>query len=204
MDRPSTIRGVASAAFEFGYAPFKGKPIDEIWKVVFADVDNETLSLDYLVELCLLRPRNLIKIMQHCKGLAVTSGHQRIQVEDVQSALAAYSKDLAREINREIADVFPKADRFIYDFVREQTRWSMEDLRLLGELKELEAATIVKVIDLLLYYGVIGLVGTDKKMTYIYDVYYDMDILQALIRKRGANTEFQINPAFWPVLQLHA
>jgi len=121
--------------FEFGYAPFSGKPIDEIWKVIFADVDNEILSLDYLLELCLLRPRNLIKLVQHCKGLAVNSGHQKIQVDDVQLALAAYSKDLAREINREISDVFPEAAGFLYDFVREQSRWSMENLQLLAELK---------------------------------------------------------------------
>ncbi len=188
--------------FEFGFAPFKGKAIDEIWKTVFADVDDKILSLEYLVDLCLLRPRNLIKLIQHCKGLAVNVGHEKIQVADVVNALDAYSRDLAREINREISDVFPMADRMLYDFVGEKSRMSLDDVRVLAELKGLDSATAEKVIDLLLYYGVIELVGTDKRITYIYDVQYDMEIMKALIRKRGADVEVQVNPAFWPILRM--
>jgi hypothetical protein len=188
--------------FEFGYPSFKGRPIDEIWRLVFADVDDRTLSLDYLVDLCLLRPRNLIKLIQHCKGLAVDLGHDKIQVDDVRSAVEAYSRDLVREINREISDVYPKADRILYDFVGESTCMNIDDIRVLAELRGLEPIAVGKVIELLLYYGVVGLVGTDKSVTYIYDVQYDMEIMQALIRKRSTDVTLQINPAFWSILRL--
>ena len=105
--------------FEFGDKMFVGKPIIEVWKSLFQDSGEQVMKIDHFLDQSLLRPRNLIQLFQHCKGFAVNVGHERISVDDVDNALEAYSRDLVTEINREIGDVFPKANRFLYEFAKE-------------------------------------------------------------------------------------
>lgn len=191
--------------FEFGNPIFKAKPIDEIWKYLFEGADDKRLSPEYLLGLCMLRPRNLIKLFQHCKGLAVNAGHDKIRAEDVSDALKAYSRDVVTEINREIVDVFPKAHKVLYDFVGESDTFTHEDLKVLGELRGMSVAESEKIIELLLYYGVLGLKQKDGEPTiYIYDTQYDMEILSALVRKAGGAALYNINPALRPILMIKA
>ena len=58
-----------------------------------------------------------------------------------------------------------------------------------------------KAFDLLLYYGVVGLVDVAASI-YIYDTQYDTDIMSALIRQKGVNPSYEINPALWPILRI--
>jgi hypothetical protein len=57
------------------------------------------------------------------------------------------------------------------------------------------------VIDLLLWYGVLGVLRADGEATYIYHTYYDFRKLRTLLNKQRAQT-FQINPAFWAGLEI--
>ena len=58
-----------------------------------------------------------------------------------------------------------------------------------------------EVINLLLWYGFLGVVSSEGETQYIYSVRYQMARLQALVRKLGLeNTRFRVNPAFWGAL----
>jgi hypothetical protein len=149
-----------------------------------------------------MRPRNLIQLFQHCKGFAVNVGHDVVTSEDVSNALDAYSRDLVTEINREISDVFPRATKLLYDFAAENADVSHEDLIVLAELRQFDQATTEQLIDLLLYYGFLGLPEDNGGCTYIYDTQYDMEILKALVRKRGKTPVYRIHSAFWPALRI--
>jgi len=146
----------------------------------------------------------LIQLFQHCKGFAVNVGHDQISSEDVSNALDAYSRDLVTEINREISDVFPKASKLLYDFAKEPADVSHDDLVVLAELRQLDGAATEQLIDLLLYYGFLGLPDERGECTYIYDTHYDMEILKALARKRGRAPMYRIHPAFWPALRIQS
>ena len=58
---------------------------------------------------------------------------------------------------------------------------------------------IGKVVDFLLYYGVIGL-HTENADFYIYNVSYDPKMLKIRVQQAGSSAIFIINPAFWPAL----
>jgi hypothetical protein len=79
---------------------------------------------------------------------------------------------------------------------------SHEDLLVLGELKGLGQPDSERLIDLLLYYAVIGVPEPDGKVMYIYDTQYDMELLKALSRKRSRNPVYRVHPAFWPALRI--
>ena len=59
-----------------------------------------------------------------------------------------------------------------------------------------------KLFELLLWYGIFGLLRDDERVTYIYDARYDMRRLLGLIASRGGNeARLRLNPAFWKALE---
>jgi hypothetical protein len=187
---------------EFGSGELRGKSFSDMWSRIFGAATGTTTSIEGFLDKCLMRPRNLIQLFQHCKGFAVNVGHDVVTSEDVSNALDAYSRDLVTEINREISDVFPRATKLLYDFAAENADVSHEDLIVLAELRQFDQATTEQLIDLLLYYGFLGLPEDNGGCTYIYDTQYDMEILKALVRKRGKTPVYRIHSAFWPALRI--
>jgi hypothetical protein len=60
-----------------------------------------------------------------------------------------------------------------------------------------------KLLDILLWYGCLGVIRNTGDTSYIYSVKYDIKRLNALVAKRGvSNCIFRINPAFWRVLEI--
>lgn len=187
---------------EYAHNAFHAMPTKEIWRTIFADGREPNSGINLFLDHSLLRPRNLIKLFQHCKGFAVNVSHEQIGADDVKSALEAYSRDLVTEINREIGDVFPQAPRVLYDLAHEKADITHDDLLVFGELKQLDRVNSERLIDLLFYYAVIGLPEDDGRCTFIYDTQYDMDLLRALARKRGGVPTYRIHQAYWPALRI--
>jgi hypothetical protein len=187
---------------EFSYPAFARQPIMDVWEQLFEIPDQGTgFEPEFLIEKCLLHPRNLIKLFQHCRAFAVNVGHTRIGPADVAKALEAYARDPVREVDREITDVFPSARRAIYGFVSELGELSAGELLTLLARGGLSTEDAPKAFELLLYYGVIGIMDPEGPI-YIYDTQYDMEIMNALIRKKGRNSSYQINPVLWPALRI--
>lgn len=186
----------------YAHPGFRNLPAKDIWVAIFADGREPSSAMETFLDHSLLRPRNLIQLFQHCKGSAVNVGHDRITADDVAKALDAYSIDLVTEINREIGDVFPQAPRVLYELAHETADLSHDDLVVLGELKGLDAASSERLVDLLFYYGVIGVPETNDKVSYIYDTQYDLELLKALSLKRSSMRKYRIHPGFWPALRI--
>jgi hypothetical protein len=67
------------------------------------------------------------------------------------------------------------------------------------------APRLAEIVDVLLWYGVIGVKRSDGTVTYIYNVNYEMPILKGFIRKlESGGLVYQINAAFVPGLQLQS
>lgn len=157
--------------------------------------------VDYMIDLSLMRPRNLLKIFIHSRGFASNFNHDRISEEDLEKGMAAYSQDLLMELNRELTDVFPSAENVLYQFLDAKSELSKRDISQLIIEAGISAGDSAKVIDFLLYYGVVGLRTVDKDL-YIYDVDYDSQKLAVRINRAGDTVRFCINPAFWPALSI--
>jgi hypothetical protein len=60
-----------------------------------------------------------------------------------------------------------------------------------------------RLFDILLWYGIFGVVRSDEEVSYIHDVRYDMKLLRGLMRRRGGlDATFRLNPAFWKALEV--
>lgn len=153
-----------------------------------------------LVDRCLMRPRNLLKLVGYCKGFAVNLDHERIDASDIAKGLRSYSNDLVLEADRELADVEPSAEGLLYEFVGEPSEMAEENLHLLLNVHGIEDDEAQAVTDFLLYLGFLGVRVEGDEPRYIYHVGYDLDILKAVHRKNRAKSVFILNPAFWPAL----
>lgn len=175
--------------------------LDQVIPIVCISHFNGNETVDYMIDRSLMRPRNLIKIFSHCRGFASNFNHDRINEEDLEKGIAAYSEDLLLELDRELTDVFPSSKNVLYHLLDAKSKMSKKELSDLVSEAEVSVADIDKIIDFLLYYGVVGLV-TDTKDMYIYDANYDLRKLAIRISRAGTDVQFCVNPAFWPALNI--
>lgn len=158
--------------------------------------------VDYMISLSLMRPRNLLKIFSHARGFASNFNHNKIDEDDLEKGVAAYSEDLLLELDRELTDVFPTAKDVLYHFLDAKPELSRTALLELIHEAKVSEADAGKIVDFLVYYGVVGLKTPETDM-YIYDVNYDARKLAIRIDRAEVDARFCVNPAFWPALNIH-
>ncbi|MBK0393808.1 P-loop ATPase, Sll1717 family [Ramlibacter algicola] len=173
---------------------------DEVWSRIAVSHYRGEETSQYLIERCLMRPRFLIDLVSYCKSSACNLGHERIQESDLEKGLKNYSNDLISDLQYEMHDIDPQAENVIYSFIGYPSLFGESDL--LGALNDagIAEASRERVIEMLLWYGFLGILQDADKSTYIYDVNYEMKILAGVRRRKGADIQYCINPAFVPAL----
>ena len=174
----------------------------QLWLKVAVSHCDSVSTLDYMIERSLMRPRNLLKIFKHCLSYAIKLDHDRIEIDDIARGLRNYSQDLLIDVNRELSDVLPAAKGIIYEFVDEHYEFSHEELITLMECADIDQTGAQKVIDFMLYYGVLGIQKSQDEPIYIYNVNYDVEMLKARIRKWGTSIKYVINPGLRSALKI--
>lgn len=171
----------------------------DIWQqLVVSHYKGEETS-GVLIRRTLMRPRNLLKVFNHCRGFATNLNKGKIEEKDIEKGLKAYSEDLFTEIARELEDVVPFARDILYELMDTSSELTSQDveeriIRLTPDRGEID-----QIMKFLLFYGVFGLV-TPERTYYIYDVSYDIKRIEVRTRGLGDKAVFQINPALWPAL----
>ena len=173
-----------------------------LWREIAVSHLDGVESSQYIIDRCLMRPRNLLKIVSHCKGSAVNLNNEKISESDFEKGLRAYSNDLLIEADQELRDIAPAAEGLIYQFEQEGQEFSHDDLEVLMDINEIPSDRVEEIIQFLLYYGFLGVKVGTKDPTFIYDVGYDMNLLST-VRKKHANAYvYFLNSAFMPALQI--
>ena len=100
--------------------------------------------------------------------------------------------------------MLPFAEDVLYAFLGQSARLTSEDIdRLLG--KNFDAEARGKILEVLLWYGVLGVVRPTGDVAFIYSVNYDMKRLKGIIDSEPPEKRsFFINPALWPGLEITA
>jgi hypothetical protein len=185
------------------YSDLPDRPFEDLWhRICVSHIKGEESS-QYLIDRCLMRPRGLIDLANHCRGFAVNLSHARIEIEDVAKGLEAFSSDLVVDIGYEIRDVMPAAENVLYAFIDEPQTIPANELNSLLTRGGIGAEKVPEIITILIWYGVLGVRRMDGTVTYIYNVNYEMPILKGIIRKLQENgLVYVVNPAFVPGLQV--
>jgi hypothetical protein len=183
--------------------PDKTASFDSIWhKVVISHLPDGSDSADHIISRSLMRPRGVLELAAHCKSHAVNLGHRQIDANDILQGEIAYSTDLINNIDLEIQDVFPGARDVLYGFIEAPEILDRDNVRSRLHQVQICASDSPKVIELLLWYGFLGVVRSTGERTFIYDVNYEMKKLEALAVTRAADMRYCVNPAFWKGLEI--
>jgi len=129
-------------------------------------------------------------------------GHQQIQVEDIKKGEEAYSSELVASFGLEIQDVYPKAKDILYEFIGLSARIGEAQIDKAFSALDIDQTDRPKLLDLLLWYGFLGVIRSNAEVSYIYDVRYDLKHLKALLRSADGVQRYCINPAFWAGLEI--
>ena len=182
----------------------KGSAFEEAWRLVFASHVEGEESSQYLIDRSLMRPRALIDLATSCKSHAVNRGHARIEVDDIRAGEAAYSNETVNNIAFELQDVFPRGGNLLYAFLEAASVLAeSEVIARLGERLK-EESNSLHGLDLLLWYGVLGIARGKEEARFIYDMGYSMVKMEAYIDRYRAEGElkYAVNKAFWAGLEI--
>lgn len=176
---------------------------EQLWRQIFAPIVHGEESSQYLIERSLMRPRFLLNVISHCRGFAVNLEHQKIEEEDIDRGVSAYSTDLIYDIDLEIRDVLPFAEDVLYHFIDRPSHMSLDELGKVLSDAGFDADQQERLMDILLWYGVFGVEREDGAFSYIYNVNYDVKRLKILISRLELDApRLVINPAFWAGLEI--
>jgi hypothetical protein len=175
-----------------------------LWHRFFVShIDGEETS-QYLIDRSLMRPRYLLNIINYCKSIAINLGHDKVEEEDIKKGISLFSKDCVFDINLEIRDVIGDIENVLYAFSGCSSQISEEELIFRIE-QWAENVSSKKIIETLLWFGVIGVLRSENNISYIYNVDYDLMRLKALLTTRkfkNLQLIYTINPAFWNTLEI--
>lgn len=169
---------------------------DYLWRLICTPLAHGQQSFDYMVDHCMMRPRYLIRILRECRTLAINREHETIAPDDIDKGIEIFSNAMIKETDLEIRDVMPEAGDLMYNLVGEPRVMSRDKLCSLFPASCGTEQQRERLIDLLLWFGVIGLQEVGDQVTYIYDAAagYSLKKLKALIAK-ATNALYRVNPA---------
>ena len=90
---------------------------------------------------------------------------------------------------------------FLYHFLDAPAAMTRDQLAMVFDSAELDVDIHEKVLDFLLYYGVLG-IRTDDHEYFIYTVNYDLRMLKIRGRRGKKDTRYVLNLAFWPTFDI--
>jgi hypothetical protein len=166
---------------------------DAAWNAVNPKIDGKT-AVEVMVAASLMRPRFLIDLAENALSIAVNRGHSMISGDDVKAALERHSLYLVTDFGFEVRDVSGLSEKIFYDFIGEGQRLTHEQvLRIVSkQTHELEPE---KIVDLLLWYGFLGIPDPRERPVFIYNREYDFRRLEAE-RDRLDEVIYYVNAAF--------
>ena len=180
--------------------------LEDIWPSLFVSHIEASAeeTCNFLIDRSMMRPRCFLDLVKACRSNAITLQHPKVEDADLHEGLSAYSVELASNIGFEIRDVYSNAPDIVFALIGCNRRLSRAALEKLCIEEGIAADGIIEFIDLLLSYGVVGLVGKDDEARYIYDQQYELRKLKAVHAhlRDGADPVYEINPAFWSALEI--
>ncbi|MEE2692384.1 MAG: hypothetical protein VX640_12670 [Pseudomonadota bacterium] len=156
-------------------------------------------TVAYLLSLTFHRPRNLLRLFNYMKAVAVNLSHERITEADIEKGVLSYSDDVLVDISNELRDLSPEAEDLLYRFIGDKASYRKSELERIILTHGIDEMQKMKVIEYLLYYGAFGISVDGAVSTFIFDVGYNIKKMQALSEK-FTSAEYVIHNALRPAL----
>jgi hypothetical protein len=168
---------------------------DDAWAAVNAPLASGGSGIDKMIERSLRRPRFLIDLCERTLSFAVNRGHGFVTEADVDEGLRQMSLYLVSDFGYEMRDVAGTPQNIFYAFIGSPELLTEPELEAVLNGVSVDVP-VGELIDLLLWYGFLGVVTRSGSAVFIYDRAYDYRRLEA---ERDANRSerlYALNPAF--------
>jgi hypothetical protein len=130
---------------------------DELWPYFFDTHVGGEESFTYILSRTLRRPRELLRFARECINVAVNRGHEKVSEEDILHAEKTCSDDALVDISAELNDVSPTYADVPYAFIGTRAVLARGELdSLLRDRAGVAADEVARVLDLLLWFGFLG------------------------------------------------
>jgi hypothetical protein len=167
---------------------------DQAWSAVNPPLGSGT-AINSMIASSLMRPRFLIDICEKAISFAINRAHGTVSAQDVEDALRQHSLYLVSDFGYEIRDVTGLSEKIFYKFLgHNSTLTPQEVCTAVSDIKL--GMEPDRIIELLLWYGFLGIAGANGSPVFIYDREYDIRRLEAERDAQGIELRFVVNPAF--------
>ena len=179
---------------------FEGKDADDAWDAFDVKMSDGRSALDHLIDASLFRPRFLIEVAERVLSFAVNRGHVHVLREDVEKAVEQMSLYLVSDFSYEMRNIAGTPAEILYAFLGTTELLTHDEVvtRIKSKWDDLDFNWVV---ELLIWYGFLGVVGVGSEPVFIYERAYDF---RRLLAERPVLTEerlYAVNPAFIRGLQ---
>lgn len=167
---------------------------DELWRLFFASHVKGEESFLYILSRTLMRPREVLRFLRDCISVAVNRRHDQVTEEDILHAERSYSDDALVDLSLDLKDVRPEFANAPYAFIGSPTPMTFSDvgIALLKSGTGIAANQVQKVIDLLLWFGFLGIYVYPDEERYSYQYEHNLHKMRSGVE----NFMYSIHPAF--------
>jgi hypothetical protein len=167
---------------------------DELWRLFFVSHVRGEESFSYILGRTLMRPREILRFIRDCINTAVNRRHEQVTEDDILRAEESYSDDALVDVSLELKDVRPEFSNAPYAFIGAQTHLHPAEVEsaLLRGGTGIPAEQCAAVIDLLLWFGFLGISMYSEDERYSYQFEHNLQKLKSGV----GHFRYCIHPAF--------
>jgi hypothetical protein len=202
-DDPHALLNVIERRYAAGQEP--GTPGSDIWSRFFTHPVRGAPAKDYIVNLVLPRPRDIVSLCNAAIDASARRGHGTIEEDDLLEAERVYSQNAFEALLVELQSDGDSLGDALYEFAGTRGVLSAREVRDALDRGGIESTACDAAIDQLVELSFLGVETSPDAFTFLGDD-YDRRRLSALAtnvaRKEGRPARYQIHPAFRTYLQV--
>ena len=194
---PVQLRHLLRQRVVSGIEPIDG---EAAWEAMNPQLESGGDAVDAMIASSLRRPRFLIDSCERMLSFAINRGHSFVDAQDLEDGLKEMSLYLVSDFAYEMRDAAGTPENLFYRFIGCSDL--LTETELYSYLKDdLLGLELPEMVDLLLWYGFLGIVNANSEVIFIYDRSYDFRRLEAERPSDKSNVLYAVNPAFLRGLQ---
>lgn len=165
---------------------------DEIWGTFFAPHVRGEDSFQYVLNRTLMRPREVLRFVRECVDTAINRRREKVSEADFLQAEKGYSADALVDITLEMKDVKAEYGDAPYVFIDSPAILSRQEVEQLLSGAGMQEAEVPEIIDLLVWFGVLGIYVNEDEERYSYQFEHDPKRMLSGLKSYA----YSIHPAF--------
>jgi hypothetical protein len=181
-------------------------PQGELWTRYFCESVGGTPVRDWVTNVCIARPRDVLYLCRAAIDKAVSARHGAVEPVDLEAAEHQYSLFAFEAVAVECQQRFPRSESVLIEFAGMPTQLTQGQLRDVLSAGGADAAEHPAVIDALRDVGFLGVLADVGRSAVFADTAREKERTDVLARRRGNSlnegVRFEVHRAFWAYLEL--